>query len=87
LIFINNYSLARLLVLTMAGEMAAIWALVGTNDHTLEEVGKVFGVTRGRIASARSKALNTLRYPRHARRLAGIAEAKFRACLSQESTG
>ena len=39
------------------------------DDHTLEEVGKVFGVTRERIRQIEAKALAKLRHPSHARKL------------------
>jgi RNA polymerase primary sigma factor len=39
-------------------------------DHTLEEVGKEFGVTRERIRQIEARALQKLRHPQHARKLA-----------------
>lgn len=48
----------------------------GSADHTLEEISKVFGVTRERIRQIEAKALNKLRHARHARKLASFAEAK-----------
>jgi RNA polymerase primary sigma factor len=47
----------------------------GTADHTLEEVGKVFGVTRERIRQIEAKALAKLRHPARARKLASFAES------------
>jgi RNA polymerase primary sigma factor len=44
----------------------------GSTDHTLEEVGKVFGVTRERIRQIEAKALEKLRHPSRARKLAGF---------------
>ncbi|HTV27776.1 MAG TPA: sigma-70 family RNA polymerase sigma factor, partial [Xanthobacteraceae bacterium] len=38
-------------------------------DHTLEEVGRCFSVTRERIRQIEAKALRKLKYPRHSRRL------------------
>ena len=38
-------------------------------DHTLEEVGKCFSVTRERIRQIEAKALRKLMHPRHSRRL------------------
>jgi RNA polymerase primary sigma factor len=38
-------------------------------DHTLEEVGQVFGVTRERIRQIEAKALEKLRHPAFARKL------------------
>ena len=46
----------------------------GTGDHTLEEVGKVFGVTRERIRQIEAKALEKLRDPPRARKLMTFAE-------------
>ena len=44
----------------------------GTADHTLEEVGREFGVTRERIRQIEAKALEKLRY--RARKLASFVE-------------
>ncbi|MFL5044613.1 MAG: sigma factor-like helix-turn-helix DNA-binding protein, partial [Xanthobacteraceae bacterium] len=46
----------------------------GTTDHTLEEVGKVFGVTRVRIRQIEAKALGKLRHPTRAQKLATFIE-------------
>src|SRR5262245_10203007 len=46
----------------------------GMTDHTLEEVGKVFGVTRERIRQIEAKALGKLRNPSQAHKLAAFAE-------------
>ena len=48
---------------------------IGTTDHTLEEVGKTFGVTRERIRQIEAKALAKLRHPSCARKLASFAES------------
>jgi RNA polymerase primary sigma factor len=42
----------------------------GASDHTLEEIGKEFGVTRERIRQIEAKALEKLREPARARKLA-----------------
>ncbi len=46
----------------------------GMNEHTLEEVGKTFGVTRERIRQIEAKALEKLRSLRRARKLIAFAE-------------
>jgi RNA polymerase primary sigma factor len=47
----------------------------GETDHTLEEVGKVFGVTRERIRQIEAKALEKLRDPALGRKLMTFAGA------------
>jgi RNA polymerase primary sigma factor len=46
----------------------------GAGDHTLEEVGQVFGVTRERIRQIEAKALEKLRDPALSRKLVTFAE-------------
>ena len=43
-------------------------------SYTLEEVGKIFSVTRERIRQIETKALRTLQHPTRARQLAGFLE-------------
>ncbi len=43
-------------------------------DHTLEEVGQVFDVTRERIRQIEAKALKKLKHPARSRRLRGFAD-------------
>jgi RNA polymerase primary sigma factor len=50
------------------------FGLGGMGEHTLEEVGQVFGVTRERIRQIEAKALEKLRHPSRARKLATFAE-------------
>jgi RNA polymerase primary sigma factor len=47
----------------------------GTSDHTLEEIGQEFGVTRERIRQIEAKALEKLREPVRARKLATFIES------------
>ena len=46
----------------------------GTTDHTLEEIGQEFGVTRERIRQIEAKALAKLREPKHAHKLATFVD-------------
>ena len=45
-----------------------------TTDHTLEEIGQEFGVTRERIRQIEAKALAKLREPKHAHKLATFVD-------------
>ena len=51
------------------------FGLAGMTEHTLEEVGKMFGVTRERIRQIEARALEKLRRPAAARKLRTFAEA------------
>ena len=44
------------------------------HPHTLEEVGREFGVTRERIRQIESKSLSKLRHPNNANQLRGYLE-------------
>jgi RNA polymerase primary sigma factor len=45
------------------------------SDHTLEEVGKQFSVTRERIRQIEAKALRKLRHPSRSRELRGFLDS------------
>jgi RNA polymerase primary sigma factor len=47
---------------------------IGQTDCTLEEVGKVFAVTRERIRQIEAKAMRKLRQPGRSRNLEGFVE-------------
>jgi RNA polymerase primary sigma factor len=50
------------------------FGLIDSNQRTLEEVGKRFGVTRERIRQVESKALRKLRHPSRSKRLIDFLE-------------
>ena len=50
------------------------FGLDDSNDRTLQDVGKAFGVTRERIRQIEAKALENLRHPALARKLSAFLE-------------
>ena len=50
------------------------FGLVDGKDHTLEEVGQDFNVTRERIRQIEEKALKKLKHPSRAEKLKGFVE-------------
>ena len=51
------------------------------SEHTLEEVGQSFAVTRERIRQIEAKALRKLRHPSRSRKLRAFLEGSSRECL------
>ena len=47
------------------------------NEHTLEEVGQNFAVTRERIRQTEAKALRKLRHPSRSRKLKAFLEGSI----------
>ena len=54
--------------------LALRFGLTDNRTYTLEEVGKMFGITRERVRQIENKALRKLRHPRHSRALAAFLE-------------
>ncbi len=54
------------------------------SEHTLEEVGKDFSVTRERIRQIEVKALRKLRHPSRSKKLLSFFEKEFSAVLAEE---
>jgi RNA polymerase primary sigma factor len=50
------------------------YGLTDGYSYTLEEVGKIFSVTRERVRQIESKALKTLQHPTRSRKLATFVE-------------
>jgi len=48
------------------------------SEHTLEEVGQSFAVTRERIRQIEAKALRKLRHPSRSRKLRAFLDAEVR---------
>ena len=57
------------------------FGLVDGYSYTLEEVGKIFSVTRERVRQIECKAVRTLQHPSRAKLLASFVEHKFSASL------
>nr|WP_042527093.1 sigma factor-like helix-turn-helix DNA-binding protein [Coxiella burnetii] len=57
-------------------EMANYQEEIVNTDHTLEEVGKQFDVTRERIRQIEAKALRKLRHPSRAEKLHSFIEVE-----------
>jgi RNA polymerase primary sigma factor len=52
-----------------AGVIRLRFGLVDGQHRTLDEIGRVYGVTRERIRQIEAKAMSKLRHPNHARSL------------------
>jgi RNA polymerase primary sigma factor len=57
------------------------YGLVDGYSYTLEEVGKIFSVTRERVRQIESKAVRTLQHPTRARKLAPFVDERLAATL------
>ncbi len=55
-----------------------------SSEHTLEEVGKDFSVTRERIRQIEVKALRKLRHPSRAKRLKNFFEKELEDIVIEE---
>ena len=53
------------------------FGLEGDSSHTLEDVGKVFKVTRERVRQIEAKALKKLRHPSRSRKLRPFLDMSF----------
>src|SRR5216110_2729538 len=66
-------------VLKIAQEPISLEMRIGVGDgseHTLEEVGQSFAVTRERIRQIEAKALRKLRHPSRSRKLRAFLEGR-----------
>ena len=55
--------------------------------YTLEEVGKIFSVTRERVRQIENKAVRTLQHPTRAKKLAAFVERPIAAPLTSLDSG
>jgi len=57
------------------------YGLVDGYSYTLEEVGKIFAVTRERVRQIETKAVRSLQHPIRARQLAGFLDERRHGAL------
>ena len=58
------------------------YGLADGYSYTLEEVGKIFSVTRERVRQIENKAVRTLQHPSRARRLSAFVDRPIAAPLT-----
>ena len=58
-----------------AGVVAMRFGLTDGQPKTLDEIGKVYGVTRERIRQIESKTMSKLRHPSRSKRLRSFVES------------
>ncbi len=62
------------------------YGLADGYSYTLEEVGKIFSVTRERVRQIETKAVRTLQHPIRSRKLSGFLQDRIAAPVADVST-
>ena len=66
-------------------QASVLYGLVDGYSYTLEEVGKIFSVTRERVRQIESKAVRKLQHPVRARKLTGFLDGKIDLAAGERS--